>query len=402
MKFYCRKKLFLWFEMTLNSPGKLISATIILIFLCGIITFSFSQSQEPSHNQEPNFFTKKDSVKPSYRNKFLVFPLVALSTETNWVFGVANAYIFKTARHDSTLRVSTMPSGFLYTLNNQILIALGANIFLPKEKYIIRFENSFSRFPDKFWGLGNSTDSKPSENYTFTQFYINPQLYRKIFGDLFLGAGVDYQRVFNIEYAKGGYFDQDQVKGVSDRSSYTVLGYSFFINHDSRNHAYVPDKGELFRIKFSNFNDHVGSDYDFRTLEIDLRKFFKITKKSVLAIQSLSTFNFGDVPYRNLAILGGNSMMRGYYAGRFRDLKFAGIQAEYRFPIKGRVGAVAFAGAGEVANDFEGFGFDKLKPSIGAGLRVAILKQDKLNLRLDVAGGNGGSLNYYIVLAESF
>lgn len=388
--------------MTLNSPGKLISATIILIFLCGIITFSFSQSQEPSHNQEPNFFTKKDSVKPSYRNKFLVFPLVALSTETNWVFGVANAYIFKTARHDSTLRVSTMPSGFLYTLNNQILIALGANIFLPKEKYIIRFENSFSRFPDKFWGLGNSTDSKPSENYTFTQFYINPQLYRKIFGDLFLGAGVDYQRVFNIEYAKGGYFDQDQVKGVSDRSSYTVLGYSFFINHDSRNHAYVPDKGELFRIKFSNFNDHVGSDYDFRTLEIDLRKFFKITKKSVLAIQSLSTFNFGDVPYRNLAILGGNSMMRGYYAGRFRDLKFAGIQAEYRFPIKGRVGAVAFAGAGEVANDFEGFGFDKLKPSIGAGLRVAILKQDKLNLRLDVAGGNGGSLNYYIVLAESF
>lgn len=402
MKFLRQKKTILQFKMTLNSPGKLISATIILIFLCGIIRFSFSQSQEPSHNQEPNFFTKKDSVKPSYRNKFLVFPLVALSTETNWVFGVANAYIFKTAKHDSTLRVSTMPSGFLYTLNNQILIALGANIFLPKEKYIIRFENSFSKFPDKFWGLGNSTDSRPSENYTFTQFYINPQLYRKIYGDLFLGAGVDYQRVFNIEYAKGGYFDQDQVKGVSDRSSYTVFGYSFFINHDSRNHAYVPDKGELFRIKFSNFNDHVGSDYDFRTLEIDLRKFFKITKKSVLAIQSLSTFNFGDVPYRNLAILGGNSMMRGYYAGRFRDLKFTGIQAEYRFAIKGRVGAVAFAGAGEVAKDFEGFGFDKLKPSIGAGLRVAILKQDKLNLRLDVAGGNGGSLNYYIVLAESF
>ena len=388
--------------MALTVGYKIFYRALGIIFLCGIVTISSSQSQEPVHNQEPNFFTKKDSVKPSYKNKFLVFPLVALSTETNWVFGVANAYIFKTAKHDSSLRVSTMPSGFLYTLNNQILIALGANIFLPREKYIIRFENSFSKFPDKFWGLGNATDSRPSENYTFTQFYINPQLYRKVFGDFFLGVGVDYQRVFNIEYLKGGHFDQDQVKGVSDRSSYTVFGYSFFLNHDSRNHAYVPDKGELFRIKFSNFNDHVGSDYNFRTLEIDLRKFIRVTGKSVLAIQSLSTFNFGEVPYRNLAILGGNSMMRGYYAGRFRDLKFTGIQAEYRFPIKGRVGAVAFAGAGEVANDFEGFGFDKLKPSLGAGLRVAILRQDKLNLRLDVAGGNGGSLNYYIVLAESF
>jgi hypothetical protein len=138
-----------------------------------------------AQNQGSNFFTKKDSAKASYKNKLLVFPLVASSPETSWVFGVANAFIFKTAKSDSVLRVSTIPSGILYTLNNQILIALGANIFLPKERYIIRFENSFSKFPDKFWGLGNNTDDKTSESYTFTQFYINPQLYRKVYGSLF-------------------------------------------------------------------------------------------------------------------------------------------------------------------------------------------------------------------------
>jgi Omp85 superfamily domain len=375
--------------------------SIRVSFLVGVV-FWLSLGKVFSQSKEPNFFTKKDSIKPSYKNKFLVFPLVALSTETNWVFGVANAYIFKTAKKDSALRVSTIPSGLLYTLNNQILIALGANIFLPKERYIIRFENSFSKFPDKFWGLGNNTDDRNSESYTFTQYYINPQLYRKVFGDFFLGGGVDFQRVFDIEYNAGGYFDQDKVLGVSDRSSYSVFGYSFFINHDSRNHAYVPDLGSLFRIKFSNFNTSIGSDYDFRTIEIDYRKYLKITKHSVLAIQSLSTLNFGDVPYRNLAILGGNNMMRGYYAGRFRDQKFSGVQAEYRFPIKGRVGGVGFAGFGQVARDFSDFGFDKLKPSLGGGIRVAVLRHDKLNLRFDVAGGSGGSLNYYIVLAESF
>jgi hypothetical protein len=372
-----------------------VNVLTIVVFWLGLGT-AFSQSKEP------NFFTKKDSVKPSYKNKFLVFPLVALSTETNWVFGVANAYIFKTAKKDSALRVSTIPSGLLYTLNNQILIALGANIFLPKERYIIRFENSFSKFPDKFWGIGNNTDNNVSESYTFTQFYINPQLYRKVWGDFFLGAGVDFQRVFNIEYKANGYFDQDKVLGVFDRSSYTVFGYSLFINHDSRNHAYVPDRGSLFRVKFSNFDKALGSDYSFRVIEIDYRKFIRITKKSILGIHSLSTFNFGDVPYRNLAILGGNNMMRGYFAGRYRADKFIGVQAEYRFPIKGRFGAVGFAGLGEVANNFDEFGLDKIKPSLGAGLRVAILKQEKLNLRFDIAGGNGGSFNYYIVLAESF
>jgi outer membrane protein assembly factor BamA len=355
-----------------------------------------------AQNQGSNFFTKKDSAKASYKNKLLVFPLLASSPETNWVFGVANAFIFKTAKSDSVLRVSTIPSGILYTLNNQILIALGANIFLPKERYIIRFENSFSKFPDKFWGLGNNTDDKTSESYTFTQFYINPQLYRKVYGSLFLGGGLDFQRVFDIKYNSGGYFDQDKVLGVFDRSSYSVFGLSLFINYDSRNHAYVPDRGALFRVRFSNFDTRFGSDYNFRTVEIDFRKFIRVTKKSVFAIQSFNTFNFGDTPYRNLAILGGNSMMRGYYAGRFRDQKFAGVQAEYRFPIIGRFGGVAFAGLGQVANSFGDFAFDKIKPSIGTGIRAAVLRKEKLNLRFDIAAGAGGALNYYVVLAESF
>ena len=175
------------------------------VWLVVVLMSSLVLNSTFAQNQGSNFFTKKDSAKASYKNKLLVFPLVASSPETSWVFGVANAFIFKTAKSDSVLRVSTIPSGILYTLNNQILIALGANIFLPKERYIIRFENSFSKFPDKFWGLGNNTDDKTSESYTFTQFYINPQLYRKVYGSLFLGGGLDFQRVFDIKYDSGGY-----------------------------------------------------------------------------------------------------------------------------------------------------------------------------------------------------
>ena len=354
-----------------------------------------------AQNNQPDLFTKKDSTSFYYKNKRLIFPLIALSKETSWVFGVSNVFIFKTNKRDSSLRLSTMPTGILYSLNNQIIVGWAANIWLPKERYNIRFENTFSKFPDKFWGLGNDTDNKAYESYTYTQFYINPQFYRKVAKDFFLGLGFDYQRVFNILYEPNGYFVQEKVLGVYDQSSYSVLGYSFIVMIDSRNHTYVPNKGELFRLRFTNFDKRAGSDYTFQTIEIDYRKFIKITNRSTLALHSLGVFNFGDIPFRNLAQLGGSNIMRGYYLGRYRDEKFWAAQAEYRFPIKGRFGGVGFIGTGQVMNTFSDFSLTKFKPSVGAGLRYAVLKHDKLNLRFDFGVGNN-SLNYYILLAESF
>ncbi|HRI80725.1 MAG TPA: hypothetical protein PLR06_14435, partial [Cyclobacteriaceae bacterium] len=103
-------------------------------FLILILVFHSIGLTAQNKNREIGAFPESvDSSTFVFKNKLLVFPLTALSTETNWVFGVANVFLFKTSKHDSTLRISTMPSGFLYTLNKQMLIALGANIFLPKE-----------------------------------------------------------------------------------------------------------------------------------------------------------------------------------------------------------------------------------------------------------------------------
>ncbi len=343
-----------------------------------------------------------DSAQVVYKNKLLIFPIVALSKETSWVLGVANAYIFKTDKKDTALRYSTMPSGILYSLNNQIMVALAVNIFLPKERYIIRAENWMSKYPDRFWGIGNDTDEQPYESYTFTHVYTNPQFYRKVVKNFYLGIGFDFQRVFNIEYVPNGYFVQDSVLGVYDRTNYQVFGYSFLVNWDSRNHTYVPNKGELLRLRYTVFDTHMGSDYAFHALEVDYRKFIRITGQSTLGLHTLGLFNFGDPPLRNLALLGSNNIMRGYFNGRFRDNHAWAAQVEYRFPIRGRFGGVAFAATGQVAHSLGEFGLSALKPAIGAGVRYAVLRKEKLNLRFDVGFGSKGSINYYIVLAESF
>ncbi|CAN5307048.1 BamA/TamA family outer membrane protein [soil metagenome] len=358
---------------------------------------SFPQAMDTTKHQVDSL----QVIEPIYKNKLLVFPLIALSTETNWVFGFASAYIFKTSKKDPKLRTSTMPSGFLYTLNDQILIAVGANIFLPKERYILRFENSFSKFPDYFWGIGNDTPESAKEKYTFTQFYVNPQINRKVKNNFFLGVGIDYQSVFKIKYDSFGNFEKQKVPGIYQREKYHVLGFSVLATHDSRNHTYTPNKGSLLRIKLSNFGESTGSDYSFQGVDIDFRKFIALKRSQVLAIQGLGIFTFGDVPYRNLAILGGNAIMRGYYGGRYRDKKFLGTQAEYRFPIYKRFAGVAFGSMGQVASEMSDFGFSRFHYAAGAGLRFAVLPKENLNLRFDLAKGGEG-LNYYIVLAESF
>jgi hypothetical protein len=377
--------------------------SITIVFILFLLSTGFAQNKRREIGTFPNIDSMEVRVDTSQvvsKNKLLIFPLVALSTETSWVFGMANAFIFKTSKKEKGLRTSTMPAGLLYTLNNQILIGLGANIFLPKEKYVIRFENSFSRFPDKFWGIGNDTPESNKESYTFTQFYIDPQLHRKISKDFFIGLGYDFQTVYNIKYEENGNFAKQEVVGIHNRKNYQVSGYSLFLMNDSRNHAYQPDKGYLLRLKFANFNRHVGSNYNFQIVEADYRKYFKLKHGQILAVQGLGTFAFGNVPYRNLAVLGGNLIMRGYYAGRYRDKKFIGTQVEYRFPVYKRIAGVGFASIGQVAAELDDFGFDRFKLATGAGLRVSVIPKEKLNLRFDVAYGN--QLNYYVVLAESF
>ena len=94
--------------------------------------------------------------------------------------------------------------------------------------------------------------------------------------------------------------------------------------------------------------------------------------------------------------------MRGYYDGRFRDKNQVVLQAEYRVPLFWRLGMVAFGGFGTVSNNFSDLDIQYLKYSSGLGLRVALNKSEKLNLRLDYGIGQGKAKGFYFQLGEAF
>jgi len=97
----------------------------------------------------------------------------------------------------------------------------------------------------------------------------------------------------------------------------------------------------------------------------------------VLAFQVLGNFNDGTVPIRSLANIGSNSIMRGYYEGRYADKNLFAMQGEYRFHVIGRFGMVIFAAAGRVGSQVaDVLSFQNMKPSLGTGIRYAIDKKE--------------------------
>jgi len=66
-----------------------------------------------------------------------------------------------------------------------------------------------------------------------------------------------------------------------------------------------------------------------------------------------------------------------------------------------RFGLACFAGFGDVADKTENFRLNKLKYSVGWGIRYVFNVQEKINLRLDF-GYTENSSGFYINIGEAF
>jgi outer membrane protein assembly factor BamA len=126
-----------------------------------------------------------------------------------------------------------------------------------------------------------------------------------------------------------------------------------------------------------------------------------LPRKQVLAFNAYGVISSGTVPFYQMALLGGETKMRGLYQGRFRDKDCVILQAEYRAHLFWRVGAVAFASIGDVASQLNQFNYKYTRLAVGGGVRALVDKKQHLNLRFD-AGYSNDRFNYYLTLGEAF
>jgi len=347
----------------------------------------------------PDTLNKKP--KKNKRLKVIKLPIVMKTPETKFGVGAAMSFTFRTSisQPDSILRTSNIQTLGLYTTRGQTIAGLDGVIYFPSENYILRLHGSYSYFPDYFWGIGNNTPKNHMERYTYQQAYFFPQLLKRVHKNWYVGLTVEYQRLFKLVHQQNeSLFETEHVRG---QNTSTIPGIGGIITWDSRDNAFSSTKGCFFEVSATTFNSALLSNFTYNNFIIDARKYLKTWRGQTVAFQAYGNFNKGQVPYLSLAALGGGMIMRGYYSGRFRDNNLVAVQGEYRIPIVGRFGIVGFVAIGEVSHCLNQINFYNLKCAAGGGLRIALKKDERLNLRLDYGVARNSS-GLYLLVSEAF
>ena len=225
------------------------------------------------------------------------------------------------------------------------------------------------------------------ESFTPRILTVQLGLKRRIVGSLFAGLQYDFEKPGMEKVEPGGILDTAGLIG-SDGGMFSGFGLS--LDWDTRDAVLFPRRGVFVQTDRGRlYRPMAGSDSATPASSSTSGGTSPSATDRVLAVQAYLHATSGDVPFHRLALLGGESLVRGYYKGRFRDKGLLALQAEYRVLVTKRIGVAGFAGLADVFPGFGDFRVEKLKYSLGSGLRYVINTRDGTTVRAGHGLGPG-------------
>jgi len=335
----------------------------------------------------------------------VIIPVVFYMPETKWAFGAGGLLTYRSKHSSAQERPSSLGFYAIYTQLKQFQTKYEPEIYLAHEKYLIKGLLTLEKYPVKFWGIGPDASDEAEEDYTPQTYSIRMSFQKKLFPGRKIYAGFQCQfenfKILKVGQETGkppGILARQAISGSSGGS---VSGVGGIFSWDNRDNIFFPTRGDYWQISGFVNKGFLGSDFDYSSAEIDLRKYVPLFKSHVFGLQALFKSVSGSPPFNRYADLGGDSIMRGYYKGRYRDKFLFACQAEYRFPVWKKFGLVGFGGLGNVAPRLKELDLSKLRYCVGWGIRFKVVPKEGTNLRLDFAYGKGTS-GFYFTAGEAF
>jgi hypothetical protein len=373
----------------------------LIILFCNLLSFVVNGQKLKEFIAD-----KKESFSGKFEDStgkanFLVYPTLAYTPETRTEVGLVGLLLFY-AKNDKKNRLSEINTFSFYTAEKQYGIWLEHAIYGDGEKWFFLGKGKFQYFPMKYYGIGVGAPEKGYAVVNNTNVQLRERVLRKIKGNLFAGAEFDFQKMYNVSFTKTNPVNYDYPTGYQGSSN---MGLGVGLVYDNRKNVMNVREGLFAELAFLNYSASLGSTNTFRSTQFDVRYFRKgFNPRDVLALQGSALLNKGDVPFNQMAMMGGESMMRGYYLGRFRDKNILATQAEYRFlpfAFSKRWGAAAFVSSATVAPTANSLLSSQFKLAGGFGARYNIFKAKDIFVRFDIAFTREGN-GYYFFIGEAF
>lgn len=367
--------------------------------------FKYAKNLDPS---APDLLIKDSLHFKSRRYHIPVIPVIGYSLATGAVIGFATSVAFYTTESNEANVSNTLMQVF-YTQNNQVIFMIQPVIWTNENKYLIKGDYIYLNYPTQTFGLGNRTTERDINYIDYSHIRIYQTALRQIIPDFFLGLG------YNLDY----HWDITQ-QGNSEKKIYTNTNYlftpssvssGFTLNfvYDNRRNSINPQSGFYLNTVLRENETFLGSDQNWQSLLIDVRKYFTFPgkAKNVLAFWSYNNISLkGNPPYLDLPATGldeyGNTG-RGYIQGRFRGKNMYDLESEFRFRItkNGLLGGVVFANVQSFSKNPDRIIYNGI-PGGGLGIRIKVHKHTNTNLCIDYGFANDGSSGFFLNLNEVF
>lgn len=327
-------------------------------------------------------------------------PIFFYTPETKIAFGAGSLFTYRFGLLFKKSRPSTLYLGAIYTQMKQFSFQAKPEIYLKNNSVLLTGNFLAEKFPTNFWGIGSDTTESQKESYTPQTYFLEIGYQHKLFSNFPLYFGFKYhlESTKIKEKEPGKSLDRNEVIGSKGG---LLSGPGLILNYDSRDNIFSPSDGLYFQL-FGFINDRLfASDFNYISFKIDLRQYIPVGSNQVLAWQAIFDTCVGDVPFYKMPRVGGDSMLRGFYSGRFRDRNMAAFQTEFRFPIWKKISGVVFGAMGSLADRFRELSWDNLKYAGGFGLRFKVIPKENANIRIDFAFGPG-TYGIYLKAGEAF
>ncbi len=337
----------------------------------------------------------------THKTTFIIYPTLAVSPETGLQIGASALRLFF-IKKDTLNRLSELQAFPFFTIRGQYGLIFENSIYGDKDKWFFLGETKIQRFPLSYYGIGPVTSGKHAASVDAFQILVRQRVLRKLYKNFFFGPGIDYQLLSNVRFKQPEEGVPYEIPRGGDGTQNLGLGVGFV--YDSRHNVLNERQGFFGEIAYLGTVKGFASEYGFGGVNMDVRSYHSIGKSSVFAWQVRGQFMHGEVPFNQLALLGGDRLMRGYYLGRYRDRNLLVAQAEYRIlplPFSKRFGAVVFASAGTVAPEIGQFQIKRIRFACGVGFRFLIFPKKDIYFRLDFGFTKEG-FNFYVFNGEAF
>lgn len=337
----------------------------------------------------------QDTATSDSSLNWIAFPIAFASPESGLGLGGGALATFQW-RGDSSIRQSYLQSTLSYTTKDQLLTFASWELFTPSDLYLYG-ELGYYRYSYLFHGIGNSTDFNSSEKFSFNLFRSKITALRHLGLGHYLGLRWFYDYWTDLRLKPQGELEQ-QIPG-SQGAVTSSIGMVYQL--DTRQPVYFPRRGLFLSTSILAQAALTGATYENQRWTFTGNYYWSPFARSTLAFQYQQQHLRGTVAFYDQALLGGFQTLRGYYLGRFRGQHLQVLRGAWRQAIFQRWAAVIFAGTGRVSPEFSRLWKANLHPAWGFGIRYRPLESSDLNVRLDVAWGDG-SAQLYFGVGEAF